>query len=320
MDCCDPPRGELFTAAVGMPYNPAKAAAALWDVSNLKPELYRNEITTKRSSFLSEGAWGPLGEARANNYGGMNTGGPQVGPYWDPRAVTTASTHAVPGCLPLPRQGTAEYVEHVPAPKTQYAPHGAIAYEPLVVDLSACGGRCVCAVPVRFSLAAEMLVPRSVALVRTLLEQTGLVVFKGEDDGHPCRILGPDLYAGFAAYTEQFNSTAAIRLLNVWDTVVAMDTAYVENVVQSQTRHQVITNAQANYLRAEGNRAFLEPRPEYGAAIVTPPPPLPPVMPGMGNTVVEGDGYGATRAFTDPRAGAAIRAEFARVTRPGAPC
>lgn len=275
------------------------------------------------SPTISTGALGPVCEARPNNYGGLN---PEINPtpFYDPRSVLMRAP-VVPmeggGELitpPMMAHGPAAFFSDVgpPLPRTQYAPQGVIPMPPgTLLDVETCG----CAAPLcaafPYSLAGLMLTSPNALTVRDMMEQAGIVRVTRRlralgVDTCSCVLLG-SVYPGFAQYARIYEDTPVRAVLDPAATVFSLDRQFVDQVLGS-IRSQVLAAARANYLRAEGPRAYLQDRPV--AEEEAPPPELPACLPGSGLRTTPADTPFTARALANPLASAANRAALTAAT------
>jgi hypothetical protein len=206
-----------------------------------------------------------------------------------------------------------------PRERTQFAPHGTIDVDPVTLGLYL--GPCVCYDPCAdinpYSLAALVLAPRFTLLVRDRLEAAGVVVVSPALRGAPykemcaCRLLGgPKDFAAFLQFASNYDDVSIAQLLEPAKAAADLADQYADQVL-GDIRTAVIAKARMNYLRAEGPRAFLQPRPDHfpdDEDDSSAPPCYPSVLPGTGVRVSREDTAYAMRAMTDPRASAANRA------------
>lgn len=255
-----------------------------------------------------------------------------LGPYYDPRTVSIRAPVEPTGTgepisAPSMRHGPSAFFPDVgpPREKTQFAPHGTIDVDPATLDLylGPCACYSACADINPYSLAALMLDPRFALLVRDRLQAAGVVVLTPALEHAPldtmcaCRILGgPQEFAGYLLYVRNFSDTSLAQVLEPAKMAADAADQYADKVL-GIIRESVLGRARMNYLRAEGPRAFLAPRPDHyardeadegGSGTGGPAPCYPLVLPGTGCRVSRQDTAFALRALTDPRASAANRA------------
>ena len=332
------------------PYSPACQARALYASTTsaanscLSSCVYAPGVLYG-SDVVSPGALGPAAEARIGNMGGLNVG-VDLGVYYDPssRSMRAPIATTADGTLV-----TAPSLDHGPAifpafgdvegdrrPRTQYAPYGCIDVDPLVWDVyngpCACGAACyaangsgsVCLSPYAFaqSIASLLVTARNAVKVRDGLQAAGLVVLtpalRSLDPKRTCacRLMGgPENFSGLANFAMQYTDTSIMQLLDVRAEVAFLTNLYVTQVT-TDVRSQVIAAARANYARAEGPRAFLQPRlvstdAADDAVDATVMASLPEALPGTGVRVSLEDSAFAARALLDPRACFANRVAMA---------
>jgi hypothetical protein len=349
---------------LAQPFSPAGQATRLYRATGdaaserLSSCLHAPASSAYAGTIYSSGAMGPIGVPRPNNYGGLNTGMEDLGAYYDPRSRTQRApvlpTGAAAGTdtgadtlnAPMPLVGTGAFVPGTDAewdaatrPRTQMAPHGPVAVEP--VPLRAYHGPCVCVCAPAHSLSEVALSPANGVAVRDALVAAGLFTMDAELAAAPlmcaaaaargrrefascaCRLMGgPDLYLAFAQYvTEGGNdAVAAVKLPSVPQALAVLDQAYV-SLVSADALSSVVAKAKMNYARAEGARAFLDPRPLNGFQVDALPQydgtltrALPVVLPGTGSVILAGDNAMVARTLTDPRARPQYRAAMSAVT------
>jgi hypothetical protein len=209
-----------------------------------------------------------------------------------------------------------------PKARTQFAPHGTIAVpEPEVLDLYR--GPCVCtgagciARPTPYSMQALLLEAPYGLAVRGLLQKAGVVVASpalaaaGPTTLCTCRAIGgPDMFSQYAQFVVDFADTSIAQVMEPAQQAAHIVRVYVDKVL-GDIRAAVLAQARMNYVRAEGPRAWMEPRPEWAAGddpLEGDAPLYPRVLPGTGIEMCEEDTAFAARALTDPRANARNRA------------
>lgn len=319
------------------PVNAAPIAAAL-ERRIAETQRAASDLAQRTSivgGVLSEGALGPLAQARENNYGGLNT---EVLPavFYDPRSITMRAPRSLAASMGFdaPEVAGVPEVSHGPAPytahdgerrvKTQFAPHGPIPLpEPMVLypapgpcGCNMCIGAGAGGAPYPYSMAALLLMPANALAVRDALEAEGVVVVSPELRALRRRQLrcayavlgGGALFAGFAAYASRYENTPLITTPNPGETARQLNAAYVTEVLGA-IRTQVIAAARANYQRAEGALAYLQDLPKLEDDVVVPCAPLPPVLP-SGVRTSELDGPYASYVLTNPRCTPALQRAF----------
>ncbi len=269
------------------------------------------------TTTLSPGALGPVGVARPNNYGGLNTE-VNPAPYYDPRQISIqAPVDTVAGmCISAPsmKHGPAPFVPDCGPgrPRTQYAPQGPIQVEPLVLDL--CDTPCQCVQGYPYSLQSMMIEPANILRVRDLLESFNLVRvtprLRSAAGLCPCALLGgQSQYDGFVDFASQYVDTSVAQVLDPVAEVAKLNMMYVDRVAAG-ARSLVINQARMNYLRAEGPRAYLTDRPVPTNGVEGSMPDLPDVLPGTGILTSPEDSAFTARAMTDPRTKLSYREAF----------
>jgi hypothetical protein len=324
--------------AIPEPYSPAGNARMLYATTGTATNSCLSSCVTAPgvlygSDVVSPGALGPAAIARVGNMGGLNVG-VDLGVYYDPssvsmRAPVMAAT-ADGGVVTAPSMahGPSLFpafgsVDSDKTPRTQFAPHGQLAIQPLEWDV--CDNACVCGIrstvctpPYAFaqSLASLLVTASAARRVRDGLEAAGVIrvsprlrdASRSITAACACFIMGgAENYAGLAQFANRFADTSIVQLLDVGREVVNLTALYVSEVLRD-TRSQVIANARVNYARAEGTRAYLQPRfasdddvvdDELDAAAML---GLPNTLPGTGVQVSLEDSAFAARALLDPRA------------------
>lgn len=266
-------------------------------------------------SVMSPGALQPVGSAAAPNYGGLN---PSMGfgPYYQPgtatlRAPVEAACDGTLVTAPSLQHGPSAFVPGPVRPKTQYAPHGNIAMEPLKLDVPTAPCACACAYP--YSMAALILTPQNAVHVRNMLEAAGVVrvskrLKRLSPVPCPCAAMGgQDMYNGLLLFAQQYEDTAVVSVPDPVRELQHLDELYV-NEVLGNIRAQVVSGARANYLRAEGPRAYLQDRPVPEDEVPPPEECLPECLPGTGARTTPEDSKYATYTLTNPWASAKNRA------------
>lgn len=329
--------------AIPEPYSPAASACALYRTTGAGANSCLSSCVTSPgvlygSDVISPGALGPASIARVGNMGGLNPG-VDLGVYYDPtsksmRAPVTAlsgdgGTGAVVITAPSMANGPSAFlaygmVDSDLRPGTQFAPQGDIAVEQLVWDVydgpCGCGGciatECRPAFAFAQSLASLLVTGVSAQRVRAGLQAAGVVFVTprlaavgvdATDDACACRVMGgPSNYAGLVKFAMRYQDTSIVQLLDVQREIRFLLDVYVQEVL-TDVRSQVIATARANYVRAEGPRAGLQPRlaftdvddDAYDDAAMS---RLPEVLPGTQVRVSLQDSAFAARALLDPRA------------------
>ena len=168
-------------------------------------------------------------------------------------------------------------------PKTQFAPQGPVLMQALVIDVPpraacVCGRVCLGEV-VAGSVGALLLTPRNMIRVRRALQAAGVVVptaaLAALTDGTLpclCAALGsdPDIFTALFTFAAQYGNTAAVTQQNPAELVAFLNTVFVKQTLDN-IYHAVASDAIANYARAEGNRAYMQPRPAPPESLVADP-------------------------------------------------
>ena len=324
------------------PYSPAAAARALYATTGTPANSCLSSCVLAPgvlygSDVVSPGALGPAAIPRIGNMGGLNVG-VDLGVYYDPSSVTmrapiqslcgdaAGTDSATVVTAPSMRHGPSAFLAfgQVPSdnrPATQFAPHGAIQVEKL--ELDAYVGPCLCNVcygtecrpPYAFaqSVGSLLVTARNALKVRGALVAAGVVTVSPALEAATttktcaCGVLGgPSGFEGLAKFALRYADTSIMQLLDVRREVDFLNGVYVSEVL-AQVQSQVISNARANYARAEGPRAYLQPRLELtdgadDAADAAYAETLPEVLPGTGVRVSLEDSAFAARALLDPKA------------------
>ncbi len=180
--------------------------------------------------------------------------------YYNPATTTLAAP-------PMPE---------VPLPlKTQFAPQGPVllqtlelAWAPGGVVPCVCGTVCIAEVAPG-SVGALLMTRRNMIRVRRALQKAGIVraspcLASLTDVSMPCLCSGlgsdPDLFRSLFAFATKYGNTPAITQPNPAELVAFLNTVYVRETLDN-IQHAVAAEAMANYARAEGGRAYLQPRP-----------------------------------------------------------
>jgi hypothetical protein len=324
-----------------LPYSPAGAAEKLYvstapGANSCLSSCLAAPGVLYGGSVISPGAFGPVQETRSRNYGGLND--MNLGPYYDPRSLTTRAPmdgvgSAIGGAglgfgedgagagaglrsLPVMGHGPAAFFGDVgdapPRPRTQFAPHGTLQVEPIRLDVWE--GPCVCSACgiTPYSLASMLVLPSNALAVRCGLEAAGLVKvsrrLRAQTPVCACAVMGgPDHFAGLLAFAEGYGDVSAAQVLDPGATLAQLDELY-ESRVAGAARNMVIGASMANYARAEGNMAYLAPRPVAEATLGDAVPCLPEFLPGTGCRTTPEDTPYAALALTNPAASVAHRA------------
>ena len=317
-----------------MPFSPAAQASALYAATSVPATACLSSCQNAAGSMyaspvVSPGAVGPIAEARPGNYGGLNP--MSLGPYYDPRTVTIrAPVETVPdGVITAPSltHGPSAFVGAdvlPPRPKTQFAPHGVLQVDKLVLDVWCGPCACGCCAFNPYCVAALVVCAANARVVRDMLAVAGVVVVTPQlaaltpANACACRIMGgPDMFAGLSRFALEYVDTPIVSLLDVGATIMELDRLYVSNVL-TDVRSMVISQARANYARAEGPRAYLQDFPVVADADT----PLAEdegagganddlVLAGTGCRVVGSDSKYANLALSSPMASVANRAALA---------
>lgn len=347
---------------VPFPFSPASAAAK-WDACT--PALTPYPVPDVRTPGCSPpqytvtpeqaATYGSLHRPAAGVTGGITQEHPSTcAPYYDPRSQTQRAPHVAAALcgadvleagyvetgVPFLPHGPSAFTHEPVKPKTQFAPHGPIAIQPLVADVHP--GSCVCCLSSTcagvtegngnsmgctfspYSLTAVLLVPRNLLHVRNLLERASLVVVtdrlrNAHISGGPeacgpciaqcaCNIIGQSvLAASFVEFATQYRDVSKGALQSMVATVLSLDETWV-SLQLGYVRNTVLSAARANYARAEGPRAYLQDNPVIEADVPVPErQQLPLVLPGTGCRTTPLDNALEARALTDPRSSAPYR-------------
>jgi hypothetical protein len=342
-------RGDKTVVNTYTPIAAAPVAAALERriADNARATSVLSCHANMATSVASAGSVGPLAQAREWNYGGLNTE-TVASVFFDPRSVTMRAPRSLAasmgfgaasgGAAELPVAGVPE-LRHGPAAyaacgdderrrvKTQFAPHGPIPLpEPMVLypaplpcGCNLCIGAGAGGAPYPYSMAALLLMPANAMAVRNALEAAGVVVVSPELRALRRRQLrcasavlgGGELFAGFATYASRYENTPLITTPNPGETAKQLNAAYVDEVLGG-IRNQVIAAARANYLRAEGQLAYLQDLPKLEDDVVAPcaADMLPPVLPSGVRTSIYDTPF-ASYSLTNPRCTPQLQRAFA---------
>ncbi len=320
-DCLTNPKGEC---CLPMPYRGAsQQAAAIWSGV---PAVYNPiDVNPVPMDTPAMAALYNAAASRENTLGGTTVEINQR-PYYDPR-TTTIKTIMNPS-EPLVIQTTGG-LKHGPdafsytaadvAPKTQYAPVGDIVTEAVLLDLPPPGTPCICIPQYGYSVAQLFMERSNVLKIRGLLVQTGMVnlspaLAAAGLEYCSCKILGgAETYAQLSAFAVQYMDTPVIQVPNLGVFMDFLNTSYIQNVI-AELKFMVNTQARLNYLRAEGNRAFIQQDPACPGGTIDPKSyDLPEVLPVTGCTVVAEDTMFATRMLTDPISRVSNREKMSRI-------
>jgi hypothetical protein len=87
-----------------------------------------------------------------------------------------------------------------------------------------------------------------------------------------CAALGsdPDIFTALFTFAAQYGDTAAVTQQNPAELVAFLNTVFVKQTLDN-IYHAVASDAIANYARAEGNRAYMQPRPAPPESLVADP-------------------------------------------------
>jgi hypothetical protein len=261
----------------------------------------------------------PLGEEAAP--------APPAPPCIDPEAASSRHVWCLGGLNQDPDGGDLHTVFYNPATtrlaappmpdlpmpeKTQFAPQGPVLMEALVLD-GCGGGTCVCgsvciAELLPASVGALLMTPRNIVRVRRELQRAGIVVATPAlaaltDVTMPCLCSGlgrdPDLFRALFAFATQYANTAAVTQARPAELVAYLNTVFVRQTLDN-IHHAVAADAMANYARAEGNRAYVQPRPLPPDSLRFDP---------VEGARMRGDAF-CERELSDPRSNAMRRAEL----------
>jgi len=255
------------------------------------------EYNARISTEFTPGGLMPVGEAN---------------PYYDPKRALLAGERTLPGELissDLTTRG-APYVELPALPRTQYAPEGDLVTEPLVLEVPP-RGVCVCAQLFPNTLQLLFMSPVNAMKLRCMLEQVGVVRVPPalqrvtHRNSCACRILGgrEGAYEQIALYSLTFADTLIVSMPEPVRFINSQNTAYIQKVT-GELRTLVNQACKQNYIRAEGARAFMQPRPGTTGRDAA-PQLVPAVLPFTGNELLPEDTVFSARAFTGPMTGRA---------------
>lgn len=255
-----------------MPFSPACQAAALYAATAAR----EGPPPSRSAGSVGGSVLAPVSQARYGNYGGLN---PEVGlinPYYDPRTKTLAqlvdpraTTHEFGGIA----HGPVEWFADVgPArPKTQFAPQGPIAIEPVVLtpQPGPCLPQCAFPCPLQvYSMGAALMRVGSTLRLRDALVAAGLVVVSPELAAAgvplcPCAVLGgwPAMCVRWREFASQYEDTPLAMVADPVGMVKTLVGVFVDGLLGT-IRGNVLAAARANYARAEGPSAYLQPRPD----------------------------------------------------------
>jgi hypothetical protein len=302
----------MFT--LQQPFAPAAAAAALWGLPPSAPKVQGADAIAQDEASAFAVEMNPLAASRPRqpglqkpSLGGLNEDPDAACSVWlDPRKTRVAAP-PMPD-LPEPRQ-----------PKTQFAAQGPAVLEALLLDVST---RCVCQPLVcverggaftPYSIGALLVTIRNGVRVRRMLQDAGIVAssaalrsIRADDFPCLCATLGgdPDLVTALVNFAAAYGDTSA--LMNPGppaQTVAYLNTVFVNNTLDN-IQTTVNGAARANYARAEGNRAYVTPRPAPPDSLVESPLVA----------AAETSAALVTRALTDPASNPTRRAELACLT------
>lgn len=187
--------------------------------------------------------------------------------YYNP-ATTTLAAPPMPD-IPLPA-------------KTQFAPQGPVLMQALTLDVAprcACVCHAVCYGELApGSVGALLMTRRNMVRVRRALQAAGVITASRAlaaltDTTLPCLCAGlgsdPDLFQALFGFATQYGNTAAITQPNPAELVAFLNTVFVKQMLDN-IHHAVAADAIANYARAEGNRAYIQPRPDPISLVTAP--------------------------------------------------
>jgi hypothetical protein len=247
-------------------------------------------------------------------------------PYYDPRSATIKSIMDPSEPLVVQTMGGLKhgpdaflYTAADVAPKTQYAPVGDIVTEAVQLDLPPPGTPCICLPQYSYSVAKLFMERPNVMKIRALLVQTGMVnlspaLAAAGMEYCSCKILGGvETYTQLSEFAAQYMDTPVIQVPNLGVFMDFLNTTYIQNVI-ANLKFMVNTQARLNYLRAEGNRAFLQEYPDCAVTIIEPKSyDLPEVLPVTGCTVIAEDTKFATYQLTNPLSRVSNREKMSRL-------
>ena len=250
---------------IQMPFSPVVQASSLWGMDAIRGGCGKQQAPPAVAPLI------PDPEDVSTRHTTWCLGGLNQDPdanntvYYNP-ATTTLAAPPMPD-LPV-------------LPKTQYAPIGPVLMQALVLQA---GQRCVCSGLCFDELApgsvgALLVTRRNVIRVRRALQQAGVVVATAAlaaltDLTLPClcAALGgdPDLFRALFLFATQYGNTAAVTQQNPAELVQFLNTVFVRQTLDN-IHHAVAADAMANYARAEGGRAYLQPRPLPTSLVLDP--------------------------------------------------
>ena len=208
-------------------------------------------------------------------------------------------------------------------PRTQYAPVGESIVERWVLEAPSADTPCMCAPSYPYSLMELFLTGRNLVKVRAMFIQSGIfeatpeLLSLNETNSCGCRILGGpdgDVYCQAAEFAGNFVTESVAMIANPVHKVEFLNTMFVSRAVAS-IKTGIILQARANYLRAEGNRAYLQDAPLNPTCITPLSHDLPTTLPGTGTNVYGSDTLYATRQLTAPISSVANRKVLSCLTR-----
>jgi hypothetical protein len=305
------PREQVYA----MPFTGAACqAAALW--ADSPPASNPILVNPVPEGVAARAAAFNAASSKVSTYGGRTAEIDASALYYDPRAVAARCKAPAQegtgllyggGILPVGVGSEFNYTLADVKPKTQYAPVGDLITETVVVDAVPEYVGCCCIPQYPYSVAKLFMEAPNVLKVRALLVQAGVVTLTPALaavglEACPCKILGGEcgLYAQLSVYAQQYMDTSVIQVPQLGTFMDFINTEYVQRVIGT-LKAMVSSQARNNYLKAEGNRAFLQ---DYPATLNETLEPLsygvPETLPTTGCTVVPQDTLYATYALTAP--------------------
>jgi len=244
-------------------------------------------------------------------------------PYYDPRGLLTRAPMdgIAPGEIvstPCLDHGPSlfTYTEADVKPKTLYAPAGETVAEVLLLDATCEACCCVAVYP--YSIMEAFMSRENVTALRGMLVQSGLVSITpplaalGPWNACACRIMGgvaAGIYGAVGVYAGRYSDVSVKQVQDPANKLRFLNTVFISEMV-ANLKASVTSSSQANYLRAEGNRAYLQDYPQRAMTYDCDSMGLPEVLPRSGIEVVRTDPLFATRQLTIPVTKVGLRDMF----------